>query len=101
MRSPNEDGSNVDIYGRFIPLQDHRTCGSPFPSAMVIADGTIGLYRLLMRPAEGPLNRNCPAIASDFTLFTSGRYGFLVAAEAQRAAGMVGIYGTTVLTYST
>jgi len=53
-------------------------------------------------PSEaGPLNRHHPAIASDFQLFQGGRYGFLMAAEAQRPADMVGIYGATVLTGGT
>ena len=94
-------GGDLDRYVATWSQEYAGTSGIGIMSALVFADGTIGPYRLLIRPAAGPLNRYHPAIASDFRLFQGGQYGFLMAAEAERPAGMMGIYGATVLTAGT
>lgn len=91
-------GGDLDRYLATWSQQFSGISGIGISSALVFSDGKFGPYQLLMRPANGPLNRDYSAIASDFNLFTAGNYGFMVAAEAEHAGGMIGIQGVTVLT---
>ena len=93
-------GGDLDRYLATWSQEFAGVSGIGITSALVFTDRTIGPYRLLMRPAAGPLNRYHPAVASDFD-YNGGEYGFLVAAEAERPGGMMGIYGVTALTRGT